>query len=131
MGGRYEMKGSGRPGQAQRPVARDSMDRRRYARIQAPLRYRPIDTPLLKDQGDALDISLGGARIHSTKELPVGALLWLEIVRPDGSLAKCRAKVMWATRHPRKTPAQFEIGVRFMAVEPDALKFLIDVLKQG
>ena len=43
---------------------------------------------LLKDQGDALDISLGGARIHSTKELAVGGFL----TRAEALLAEKRAR---------------------------------------
>jgi c-di-GMP-binding flagellar brake protein YcgR len=104
---------------------RENAERRKYRRIRAPLHYRPIDSPLV---GDALDISLGGVRIYSHKRLAVGAIISLEIFRPDGPPASYRAQVMWAAALGEGAPAQFDIGLRFIEIEPDALNLLMQVI---
>jgi c-di-GMP-binding flagellar brake protein YcgR len=100
-------------------------DRRKYRRIRAPLHYRPIDSPLV---GDALDISLGGVRIYSHKRLAVGANISLEIFRPDGPPAGYRAQVMWISALGENAPARFDVGLRFLEIEPDSLRFLMQVV---
>ncbi len=100
-------------------------DRRKYRRIRAPLHYRPIDSPLV---GDALDISLGGVRIYGHKKLAVGAVVSLEIFRPDGPPALYRAQVMWVSDLGADAPARFDMGLRFIEIEPDSLRFLMQVI---
>ena len=112
MGGRHE---------ADAPES----DRRKYRRIRAPLHYRPIDSPLV---GDALDISLGGVRIYSHKRLALGANINLEIFRPDGPPAAYRAQVMWIKALEEDAPARFDVGLRFIEIEPDSLRFLMHVV---
>jgi hypothetical protein len=112
MGGRHEADAPG-------------SDRRRYRRIRAPLHYRLIDSPLV---GDALDISLGGVRIYSHKRLAVGANISLEIFRPDGPPAAYRAQVMWIMALGEDAPARFDIGLRFVEIEPDSVGFLMQVV---
>jgi c-di-GMP-binding flagellar brake protein YcgR len=100
-------------------------ERRKYRRIVAPLHYRPVDSPLI---GDALDISLGGVRIYSHKSMPVGTPLELEIFRPDGPPVRVRAQVMWVSALGKDAPARFDVGLRFVEIEPEALKFLAQVI---
>lgn len=106
----------------------EGADRRKYRRIRAPLHYRPIDSPLV---GEALDISLGGVRVYSHKRLAVGAVINLEIFRPDGPPASYRAQVMWVSALGEGAPARFDMGLRFIEIEPDALKFLMQVISHG
>jgi hypothetical protein len=100
-------------------------DRRKYRRIRAPLHYRPIDSPLV---GEARDISLGGVRIYSHKKVAIGAVISLEIFRPDGPPASYRAQVMWVSALAEGAPARFDVGLRFTEIEPDSLKFLMQVI---
>jgi|HubBroStandDraft_6_1064221.scaffolds.fasta_scaffold185804_2 hypothetical protein len=103
----------------------DGADRRKYRRIRAPLHYRPIDSPLV---GEALDISLGGVRIYGHKKLAVGAVISLEIFRPHGPPASYRAQVMWVSALGEGAPARFDMGLRFIEIEPDSLRFLMQVI---
>jgi hypothetical protein len=91
------------------------------------LHYRFIEPAALSAQGDALDISLGGVRIYSHKKLPVGGIISLEIFRPYGPPASYRAQVMWVQPLAEGAPARFDVGLRFVEVEPDALAFLMQV----
>jgi c-di-GMP-binding flagellar brake protein YcgR len=100
-------------------------DRRKYRRIRAPLHYRPIDSPLV---GEARDISLGGVRIYSHKKVAIGALISLEIFRPDGPPASYRAQVMWVSALAEGAPARFDVGLRFIEIAPDSLRFLMQVI---
>ena len=105
-----------------------SSDRRKYRRIRAPLHYRSIDSSPPSHHGEALDISLGGVRIYSHKALPVGAIILLENFRPDGPPASYRAQVMWVSSLGDDAPARFDLGLRFIEIEPDALRFLMQVI---
>jgi c-di-GMP-binding flagellar brake protein YcgR len=106
----------------------EGADRRKYRRIRAPLHYRRTDSPLV---GEALDISLGGVRIYSHKRFAVGAVINLEIFRPDGPPASYRAHVMWISTLSEGAPARFDVGLRFVEIEPDALRFLMQVISHG
>lgn len=108
-----------------KPADGEGAERRKYRRIRAPLHYRPVDSPIV---GDALDISLGGVRIYSHKKLAIGAIISLEIFRPDGPPAGYRAQVMWVSALREDAPARFDVGLRFVEIEPDALKFLMHVI---
>jgi c-di-GMP-binding flagellar brake protein YcgR len=103
-------------------------DRRKYRRIRAPLHYRSVDSTPPSHRGEALDISLGGVRIFSQKELPIGAIVMLEIFRPNGSPAAYRAQVMWVEPLADGAPARFELGLRFIEIDPEALAFLMQVI---
>jgi c-di-GMP-binding flagellar brake protein YcgR len=118
MGGSKE--GSGPPS--------SRSDRRKYRRIRAPLHYRSVDSSPPLHHGEALDISLGGVRIYSHKALPIGAVIELEIFRPDGPPAAYKAQVMWVSPLGDDAPARFDLGLRFVEIEPNALTFLMRVI---
>jgi PilZ domain-containing protein len=103
-------------------------DRRKFRRIRAPLYCRPAGMQFLARQREPIDISLGGLRIFSDEERHVGELLKMEFFLPDAPPVTYTAEVVWIDRLPPDGPARFDLGLKFIQLEPDALKVLMQVL---
>jgi hypothetical protein len=82
----------------------------------------------LARQREPVDISLGGLRIFSDDNLRVGELLKLEIFLPEIPPVTYTAEVVWTEQLPAGSPARFDVGLKFIQLEPDALKLLLRVL---
>src|SRR5580704_18587981 len=104
------------------------MDRRKDRRIRAPLYCRPAGVEFLARQREPVDVSLGGVRIYSDDELKVGELLKMEFFLPDVPPVTYTAEVVWIEPLPAKSPARFDVGLKFIQLEPDALQLLMKVL---
>lgn len=104
------------------------IDRRRYRRARAAILVRPLG-PLARGEHPVNDISVGGLRAYSDDKQRLGARLELELVFPDGGSATCRAEVVWAEALPIDAPARFEMGLRFVEVDPDDLDRIAGVLE--
>ncbi len=103
-------------------------ERRRYRRIRAPLYCRPAGMQFLARQHQAVDVSLGGVRIYSDDPLKVGELLKLEFFLPDQKPVTYTAEVVWIEPLPTGAPARFDVGLKFLHLEPAALSMLVSVL---
>jgi hypothetical protein len=112
-----------------RPVPSDDHDdRRKYRRIRAALYIRPAGVEFLARQREPVDISLGGVRIFSDDEMKVGRLLKMEFFLADVPPVTYTAEVVWIERLPADAPARFDVGLKFIQLEPEALQLLSKVL---
>jgi hypothetical protein len=103
-------------------------ERRKYRRIRAPLYCRPAGMQFLARQRQPVDVSLGGVRIFSDDRLEVGELLKMEFFLPDTKPVTYTAEVVWIEPLPSGGPAPFDVGLKFLALEPAALSLLVGVL---
>jgi hypothetical protein len=102
---------------------------RRFHRARAAILVRPAG-PLARVAPRLVrDISLGGLRALSDEPQRVGARLELELVFPGGESATCLAEVVWADELVPGAPARFEMGLRFLQVEPEDLERIAAVLE--
>jgi hypothetical protein len=109
-------------------TAETPQDRRKYRRIRAPLYCRPAGVQFLARQREPVDVSLGGIRIYSDEALRVGALLKLEFFLPDTPPVTYTGEVVWVEPLGAGAPAKFDVGLKFIQLEPDALRLLAKVL---
>ena len=103
-------------------------ERRKYRRIQAPLYCRPAGMKFLARQRLPIDLSLGGVRIYSDDALRVGELLKLEFFLEETEPVTYTAQVVWTEALSQDSPARFDVGLKFLDLEPAALKLLVGVL---
>jgi hypothetical protein len=86
----------------------------------------------LARQRQPIDVSLGGVRIYSDEPMKVGELLKMEFFTKDTPPVTYTAEVVWI--EPIKAPAgspppaRFDVGLKFLHLEPSALKALLGVL---
>ncbi|HXN32108.1 MAG TPA: PilZ domain-containing protein [Polyangiaceae bacterium] len=103
-------------------------ERRKYRRIRAPLYCRPAGMGFLARQRQPIDVSLGGVRIYSDDRLKIGELLKLEFFLESAAPVTYTAQVVWIEPLAAGAPARFDVGLKFLQLEPDALKMLVGVL---
>jgi hypothetical protein len=103
-------------------------DRRKYRRLKAQLYCRPAGMSFLARQREPVDVSLGGVRIYSDEQLRVGELLKMEFFLPDVDPVTYTAEVVWIDPLPADGPARYDVGLKFIQLEPGALKLLMQVL---
>ena len=89
---------------------------------------RPAGMGFLARQREPVDISLGGVRIYSDERMKVGSLLKMEFFLPDVEPATYTAEVVWIEALPPEAPAKFDVGLKFISLEPRALKLLMQLL---
>jgi hypothetical protein len=77
---------------------------------------------------EPIDISLGGVRIYSDDKLRVGELLKMEFFLPDVEPVTYTAEVVWIEPLPPGSPARFDVGLKFIQLEPGAINLLMGVL---
>jgi len=76
-----------------------------------------------------VDISLGGVRIFSDEPMRVGELLKMEFFLPDVAPVTYTGEVVWIEELTGESaPARYDVGLKFIQLEPDALKLLLQVL---
>jgi Tfp pilus assembly protein PilZ len=76
------------------------------------------------------DISLGGARVFSDDEFPVGSKLDLDVLLPDGSTVRCWARVVWLTPLGPQAAARFDVGLTFVDMAVSDVQRLATVLSR-
>jgi hypothetical protein len=105
-----------------------STERRKYRRIQAPVYCRPAGLKLFtRQQEEAVDVSMGGVRIYSDLELKVGEMMKLELFLRDVPPVTYTAEVVWI-EPLAGGPARFDVGLKFVELEPSAVELLMKVL---
>jgi hypothetical protein len=82
----------------------------------------------LARQREPVDVSMGGIRIYSDDRLRVGELLKMEFFLPDTPPVTYTAEVVWVEPLKVAAPARFDVGLKFIQLEPDALELLLKVL---
>jgi Tfp pilus assembly protein PilZ len=82
----------------------------------------------LARQRQPIDVSLGGVRIYSDDRLKIGELLKLEFFLDGAAPVTYTAQVVWIEPLAEGAPARFDVGLKFLQLEPDALKMLVGVL---
>ena len=103
-------------------------DRRRERRIRAAVYCPPAGMEFLARQREPVDVSLGGIRIYSDDPLKVGELLKMEFFLPDTPPVTYTARVVWIEALAKGAPARFDVGLKFIQLEPAALALLMRVL---
>jgi PilZ domain len=109
-------------------VAQDPEERRKFRRIQTALYCRPAGMKFLARQREAVDVSLGGVRIYSDEPMRVGELLKMEFFLPDVEPVTYTAEVVWIDAMPPGADAKFDVGLKFIQLDPPALQLLLTVL---
>lgn len=110
-------------------MSRESIDRRRYHRARSAILVRPAGPLTRVGPRQVRDISVGGLRAYSDDLQRVGAKLEIELAFPDGGGATCLAEVVWAEALPAGAPARYELGLRFLQVEPEDLERITALLE--
>ncbi len=103
-------------------------DRRQDRRIRAAVYCRPAGTEVDSRRRQAVDVSLGGIRIYSDDPLQLGELFKMEFFVPDTPPVTYTAEVVWIEPLEEGAPARFDVGLRFVQLEPAAMALLMRVL---
>jgi PilZ domain len=82
----------------------------------------------LARQRQPIDLSLGGVRIFSDDTLKIAELLKLEFFLDGAAPVTYTAEVVWIEPLADSAPARFDVGLKFLDLEPAALKLLVSVL---
>ncbi len=105
----------------------DGRERRQYRRIQAPVYCRPAGLKLFSHQ-EAVDVSRGGVRVYSDRAMRVGERLTMDLFLKGGEEVSFRAEVVWVERLADGAAAKYDVGLRFLTLEPSAEALLDQVL---
>ena len=104
-------------------MERVPVERRRYARVHAPILVRPVGPASLQHLPRQVgDIGLGGLRAYSDEAHLPGTRVELELLLPGGDPAVVLAEVAWVQPLPPGGPARFDIGLRFILVSSADLR---------
>jgi hypothetical protein len=82
----------------------------------------------LARQREPVDVSLGGVRIYSDEAMQVGELLKMEFFVQDVEPVTYTAEVVWIDPLTDGGPAKFDVGLKFIQLDPGALQLLLKVL---
>ena len=77
---------------------------------------------------EPIDLSLGGVRIFSDMGFKIGEHLKMEFFLADMPPVTYTAEVVWIEPLPAGAPAAFDVGLKFIQLEPAAMKLLLSVL---
>ena len=106
-------------------------DRRRYPRVQANVICRPAGSTLFHHRHNTQNISLGGMRVYSDEDFPVGSRLDLDVLMPDKTFVRIWATVVWRTDLGAGGLARYDVGLRFTDLSPADIQRLAAVLVPG
>ncbi len=112
----------------QSAVDSGSDERRKFPRLNAPLYFRPARRRLPRRQ--VVDVGLGGMRVYSDEPLSLGARFEIELFLPDRTSVDCLTEVVWVKPIAGGKPANFDIGLQFLDVPPEALEQLRGLLDE-
>jgi hypothetical protein len=75
-----------------------------------------------------VDVSLGGARVYSDTPMRVGSYVALDFLVPDTPHVTFTAQVMWVEELAAGARAHFDMGLRFLQLDAEAMTLLLHVL---
>ncbi|HVO20682.1 MAG TPA: PilZ domain-containing protein [Anaeromyxobacter sp.] len=110
-------------------MSQPTVDRRRFHRVRVPILVRPAGPLTRVAPRQVGDISLGGMRAYSDEKEALGTRLELELFLPAGASVTCLAEIVWIEPLAEGAPARFEMGLRFVQVEPEELNRIAAVLE--
>jgi PilZ domain-containing protein len=96
--------------------------------VQAPIQCRPARAESFAQHLESIDVSFGGLRLRSDEEYRVGAFLRLDIFFAPRAPVTLTAEVVWIEALSQGAHARFDVGLAFVELNNDALKFLMSVL---
>jgi hypothetical protein len=102
-------------------------DRRKYRRVNAPIFIQPVG-PLQRHT--LRDVSLSGLRAYSDDPHELGERLQIELMLPDKSSISVLVEVAWVSALPSKSPALYDIGLRYIDIELEEIERLSVVLEK-
>lgn len=89
---------------------------------------RPAGVKLLNRHRAPVDLSLGGVRVFSDDKYKVDDLVKMEFFAEGSPHVTYTAQVVWIDKMPNDDPAKFDVGLKFVDLTPEALKWLAGVL---
>ena len=115
--------------------SRGSKEKRKFPRyyMDFPLEYRVADTPDAYG-GLVVDGSEIGLRIHSVKEIPVGARLDIAVIFPKGfqmTNFEVVAEIVWKDLYLREDWNGYQYGLKFIQIEEEDLQKLQQLLSSS
>ena len=92
--------------------------------MRARLSCRPAGVTFGGELLEPIDISLGGMRIRSHEDHPVGTVLRFDAFFPDVAPVRIAAEVRWTKALDENARALFDVGVAFAKVHPNVLNLV-------
>ena len=92
----------------------------------APVYYR--SPRILTSKRRVSNISMGGIRIFSDKELKIGKKLEIEIFLSAGTSILATTRVVWINKLPPDSEALYDVGLEFVSLPPEHVEALKAVL---
>jgi hypothetical protein len=93
--------------------------------------HRPVSWERFSVGSLGPDDLQGGLRSYSDERLPVGRMLEVDVLLPDGGTATAVVMVVWSNPLPRTHPARYDVGLRLVRAAPDDLARIEKVLAPG
>jgi hypothetical protein len=103
------------------------VNRRQFPRVNVSVFCRPIGKPLF-GRRRATDMSLGGVRLYADEAAQAGDHLALELFLPGGRQVECSVEVVWVEELPAGSPARFDVGLKYIEIDPEIRALLLTVL---
>src|SRR4030043_962730 len=95
-----------------------------------PLEYRVRNAPYIHE-GHVVNASEGGFLIYSSKDIPVGMKLRLELLFPKGfefNNFEAEAEIVWKEDGPEDKSEKYQYGIRFTQMSEDDQRKLKQLL---
>jgi c-di-GMP-binding flagellar brake protein YcgR len=108
--------------------ARGARERRKYRRIQAPVFCRPAGLKMFSKREETVDVSRGGVRVYSDLDMNIGERLTLDLFLEHGEEVSFQAEVVWIERLTEGGAAKYDVGLKFLTLDPAAEALLTKVL---
>ena len=107
-------------------------EKRKFQRVimYLPLEYRVRNTSY-SHEGHVVNASEGGSLISSSKDIPVGMKLRLELLFPKGfelNNFEAEAEIVWKEDGPEGKSEEYECGIRFTQMSEDGQRKLKQLL---
>jgi hypothetical protein len=122
-------KPAGRTESGFRAKITEENERRKYRRIEAAVYCRPAGLKFLSKHEEPIDVSLGGVRVYSDLELQIGERLTMELFLKGQPSVHFDAEVAWIEPLAPGAPGKFDVGLKFVHVDPEAEALLAKVLE--
>lgn len=108
-------------------MANDSLERRRYHRVRAPLLVRPVSA-LARLRRRVNDVSLGGLRSYADEAPKPGTRMEMELLFPEGDTAVMLVEVVWVEELGEAAPAPYDVGLRYVDAREEDLARIAKLL---
>lgn len=78
-------------------------------------------------------MSMGGLRVYSDEPFKTGARMEIDLFPPDGDgdFVTCLTEVVWIKEIPGGNPANYDVGLQYLDVPPEAQALLAKIVDEG